>query len=285
MSGKRLKSKTKSKPAKAPRPIVIVGAGNMGAAFARGLYAQGLGAQVALVDPGISAAEQRRAKAEGARVAKSVAALGDIDPVAIVLAVKPQMMGSLLPAYSDLSKRALVVSIAAGTTIAKIDDWLGGERAIVRAMPNTPGAIGKGISAAFANGRVSKAQRAFADRLLRAIGDVVWIDNEDLIDPVTAVSGSGPAYVFLLVEALAKAGVDAGLPVDIAGQLARKTVEGAGALLAARPDQPQVLRQAVTSPGGTTEAALRVLMADKGIEFLLREAVAVGTARARELGK
>ena len=265
------------------RPIVIVGAGNMGGALARGLIAKGLGAQLAVVDPALTPRDARRYRAAGATAAKSSTDI-KAKPRAIIFAVKPQLMPTVVPGYAASARDALVVSIAAGTTAAKIEAWLGGG-AIVRAMPNMPASIGKGISAAFATPSVTAAQRALTEKILRAVGDVIWLEREELIDSVTAVSGSGPAYVFLLVEALAKAAVGVGLPPETALILARKTVEGAGALLAARSENADELRRAVTSPGGTTEAALKILMSERGLEPLLRAAVAAATARGQELGK
>ncbi len=262
--------------------IVIVGAGNMGGALARGLIAKNLGSQLVVVDPALSPRDARRYRAAGATIAKSPAEIKK--PRAIIFAVKPQLMPAVVPDYAAAARSALILSIAAGTTTEKISAWLGGG-AIVRAMPNMPASIGKGISAAFAAPQVTSAQRTLAERLLRAVGEVIWLDREELIDPVTAVSGSGPAYVFLLVEALAKAGTSVGLPPDIALRLARKTVEGAGALLAERKEAAEDLRRAVTSPGGTTEAALKILMSERGLEPLLRAAVAAATARGQELGK
>lgn len=257
----------------------------MGGALARGLIAKGLGSQIALVDPALNARDARRYRAAGATTAKAALEIAAAKPRAIIFAVKPQLMPAIVPDYASAARASLVLSIAAGTTSEKIAAWLGGNPAIVRAMPNMPAAIGKGISAAFATPSVARPQRALAERILAAIGEVIWLDEEALIDPVTAVSGSGPAYVFLLVEALAKAGAAAGLPPETALRLARKTVEGAGAMLAARKEPAEDLRRAVASPGGTTEAALKILMSERGLEPLMRAAVAAATARGRELGK
>ena len=265
------------------RPIVIVGAGNMGGALARGLIAKSLASQLVIIDPALSPRDARRYRAAGAVTAKSPAEI-KTKPRAIIFAVKPQLMPAVVPGYAGLAQNALIVSIAAGTTIEKISGWFGGG-AVVRAMPNMPASIGKGISAAFATSLVTPAQRALTERILHAVGEVIWLEREELIDSVTAVSGSGPAYVFLLVEALAKAAVSVGLAPDAALKLARKTVEGAGALLAARKETAEDLRRAVTSPGGTTEAALKILMSERGLEPLLRAAVAAATARGQELGK
>lgn len=267
------------------RPIVIVGAGNMGGALARGLIAKGLSSDLIVIDPALNPRDGRRYRAAGATTIKSAADIAATKPRAVIFAVKPQVMPSVVPGYAPAARAAVVISIAAGTTTEKISAWLGHEAAIVRAMPNMPAAIGKGISAAFATPQVARAQRALAERILSAVGEVIWLDREDLIDPVTAVSGSGPAYVFLLVEALAKAGASVGLPPDVALKLARKTVEGAGAMLAERKEPAEDLRRAVTSPGGTTEAALKILMSERGLEPLMRAAVAAATARGQELGK
>ena len=278
MPRQRLKTKLK-------RPIVIVGVGHMGGAFARGLIAAALGPRLILVDPAIKPADSRSFRAAGALVAEDAQALAGANPEAIILAVKPQMMAAVAPAYAQGAREALVVSIAAGTSIESLSAWLGAPRALVRAMPNLPASIGKGISAAFATPTTTAAQRKLAGALLAALGDVVWLDREDLLNAVTATSGSGPAYVFLLVEALAAAAERQGLPADVAKRLARKTIEGAGALLATTTTDPAELRRSVTSPGGTTEAALRVLMADGRFQTLLTDAVAAATARGFELAK
>jgi pyrroline-5-carboxylate reductase len=177
----------------------------------------------------------------------------------------------------------LVVSIMAGATVASIEAVCGG--VVVRAMPNTPAAIGRGITVAVAASDVSAAQRAVADALLRATGSVEWIDDESLMDAVTAVSGSGPAYIFLLAEELARAGVEAGLPPELATKLARETVAGSGELLHRSELSSATLRQNVTSPGGTTAAALDVLMGKDGMRPLLTRAVAAATRRSKELAK
>jgi pyrroline-5-carboxylate reductase len=177
----------------------------------------------------------------------------------------------------------LVVSIMAGATIASISGVCGG--AVVRAMPNTPAAIGRGITVAVAAGNVSAAQRTVADALLRATGAVEWVDDETLMDAVTAVSGSGPAYIFLLAEELARAGVEAGLPAELATRLARETVAGSGELLRRSEASSATLRQNVTSPGGTTAAALEVLMGPDGMQPLMIRAIAAATRRSKELAK
>lgn len=272
------------KPA-AARPIVIVGVGHMGGAIARGLIGAGLGPRLILIDPAAKPADAKTFRAAGAVVDKGVEALAGAMPEAVVLAVKPQLMALVAPAYAEAAKKALVISIAAGTPIESLNLWLAKPRALVRAMPNLPASIGKGISAAYATPSTTAAQRKLAQTLLSAVGDLVWLDGEELLNAVTAVSGSGPAYVFLLVEALAAAAERQGLKPEIARKLARKTIEGAGALLAANPGDPADLRKSVTSPGGTTEAALKILLADGRFEALLTEAVSAATARGFELAK
>jgi pyrroline-5-carboxylate reductase len=205
-------------------------------------------------------------------------------PAAIVLAVKPQSLAEALPAYRRFADgRTVFLSIAAGKTLRFFARALGDDAAVVRAMPNTPAAIGRGIAVACANPKVAPAQRALCTKLLGAVGEVAWVEDEALLDPVTAVSGSGPAYVFLLIECLAGAGVAAGLPADLAMILARATVAGSGELARLSSEDAAQLRRNVTSPGGTTEAALRVLMADDGMAPLMRRAIAAATDRSRAL--
>ena len=262
--------------------IVLAGAGKMGGAMLTGWLAQGLDAkQVAAIEP-YPGEEIDALVARGVRlnpVPNDVGAMA-----ALVIALKPQMYReaeAMLRSFAGPS--TLVISIMAGATIASIREVCGG--AVVRAMPNTPAAIGRGITVAVAANNVSPVQRDISDALLRAIGSVEWIGDEALMDAVTAVSGSGPAYVFLLAEELARAGVEAGLPVALATQLARETVSGSGELLS-RSDLPSAtLRKNVTSPGGTTAAALEVLMGPDGMQPLLIRAVAAATARSKELAK
>jgi len=208
----------------------------------------------------------------------------DLDPEVVVFAIKPQQMASVAPHYRRFAKpQTLFVSIAAGTPIRFFEGSLGADAAIVRAMPNTPAAIGQGITVVCPNKRTTKAQLRLAQALLQAVGEVLAVDDEALIDPVTAVSGSGPAYVFLLIEAMADAGVAAGLPRDLAARLALVTVAGAGQLALKSGEPPATLRENVTSPGGTTFAALQVLMAKGGLTDLMTEAIAAATRRGREL--
>jgi len=259
-------------------PLALAGAGKMGGAMLTGWLAGGLAPHlVTVIDPHPSD-EVRALAAKGVRLNPA-----DGAPVGtLVLAVKPQMFRDAGAALRGLvGPQTLVVSIMAGMTIAAIEAVCGG--AVVRAMPNTPAAIGRGISVAVAASTVSAAQRALADQLLRATGGVEWAADEKLMDAVTAVSGSGPAYVFLLAEELARAGVAAGLPPELAARLARETVAGSGELLHRSDLDPATLRQNVTSPGGTTAAALGVLMAGDGLAPLMQRAVAAATKRSQEL--
>lgn len=266
-------------------PIVIVGAGNMGGAIARGLADAGHAARLLLIDPAIQPRSFDAIIRMGVRTGADTSALGHVQPEAIILAVKPQVMAQVAPAWSQAAKRAITISVAAGTTIGSLSNWLGAPAALVRVMPNLPASIGKGISAGYATPSTTQHQRTVTESLLRAVGDFVWVEREQLIDAVTAVSGSGPAYVFLLVEALAAAARDAGLPDLVAERLARRTIEGAGALLEQSSSSPAKLRESVTSPGGTTEAALRELMTDGRLEKLVTDAVRAATRRAGELSK
>jgi pyrroline-5-carboxylate reductase len=262
--------------------ILLVGCGQMGQAMLRGWLARNAAARFVVVEP--AGPPPALAEAEAViwhRAAEELPA--GLAPDAVVFAVKPQLIDAVLPAYRRwVRPRTLFLSIAAGTTIAGIARHLG-DAAIVRCMPNTPAAIGRAITVACPNARVGAGQRRLCDALLAAIGESTWVENEALMDAVTAVSGSGPAYVFLLIEALAAAGVRAGLPADLALRLARATVAGAGELARLSPEAPARLRENVTSPGGTTRAALDVLMAEDGLPGLFERAVAAATARSREL--
>jgi pyrroline-5-carboxylate reductase len=263
-------------------PIVLAGAGKMGGAMLAGWLTQGLDArQVSVIEPHPSD-DIRALAGKGIRLNPSPEDIGAV--ATLVVALKPQMFreaGVMLKSFAGPT--TLVVSIMAGATIASIEAVCGGM--VVRAMPNTPAAIGRGITVAVAASDVSPAQRAVADALLRATGSVEWIDDEGLMDAVTAVSGSGPAYIFLLAEELARAGVEAGLPVELATRLARETVSGSGELLHRSELASATLRQNVTSPGGTTAAALEVLMGKDGLQPLLTRAVAAATRRSKELAK
>ena len=266
-----------------PKSIVLAGAGKMGGAMVRGWLALGIpGAAITAVDPFMSAEMKALAAQTGLRLAENPN--GIVAPDVLVLAIKPQMLDTAAADFAALvGPDTLVLSIMAGKTIADIAARLPAT-AIVRCMPNTPAAVGRGVTGAAANAAVSPAQRATASALLTAIGQAAWLDSEDLIDAVTAVSGSGPAYVFYLVECMAKAGEAIGLPADLAMQLARATVEGSGELMFREPQTAAAqLRVNVTSPGGTTAAALGVLMAEDGLAPLMTKAIGAAKRRAGEL--
>jgi pyrroline-5-carboxylate reductase len=261
--------------------LVLVGAGKMGGAMLDGWLALGLDpAKVAVMEPRPSDAMAALA-ARGVRLNPSSVA----DARVIVIAIKPQDAAAVVPTLRPLAgANTVAVSIMAGSTLRFLQGALTDDLAIVRAMPNTPAAIGRGITVAVPNARVTADQRALADALLGAVGAVEWVSDETLLDAVTAVSGSGPAYVFLLAESLARAGAAAGLPADLAVRLARATVSGAGELLhRSSALDAATLRTNVTSRGGTTEAALGVLMAEDGLDPLMQKAIAAATKRSREL--
>jgi pyrroline-5-carboxylate reductase len=267
----------------AAAPLVLVGGGRMGSALLAGWLARGLPAGAVVVAEPDADAQRRLTEAHPGIATVVELTVLDRVPSVVVLAVKPQVMAAVLPAAAAFSG-ALFVSIAAGRTLDSLAAALGPAAAIVRAMPNTPAAIGRGITVCIANAHVDAARRDLCDALLCAVGEVAWIDSERLMDAVTAVSGSGPAYVFYLIECLAAAGQAAGLPGDLAELLARQTVAGAGALVAASPSESAAaLRRNVTSPNGTTEAALNVLMGENGLAPLLRHAVEAAARRSREL--
>jgi pyrroline-5-carboxylate reductase len=260
--------------------IALAGAGKMGGAMLAGWLAGGLDARrVVVIEPQPSG-EISALAAKGVRLnPKDAGAVGTL-----VVAVKPQSFREAGAALKPLvGASTLVVSIMAGTTIASLETVCGGM--VVRAMPNTPASIGRGITVAVAARTVSSEQRATADALLAATGAVEWVEDEGLMDAVTAVSGSGPAYVFLLAEELARAGIEAGLPAELATKLARETVAGSGELLHRSELAAATLRQNVTSPGGTTAAALDVLMGEGGLQPLMIRAIAAATKRSKELAK
>jgi pyrroline-5-carboxylate reductase len=267
-------------------PLVLAGAGNMGYALLTGWLEGGLDpARIIVQDPAPAPRIKERLDWHGIEVRAEVRSLRE-PPAVIFVAIKPQVMDEVFPALAQLAReRTVVMSVAAGRRIDGFEAHLPKGTAVVRAMPNTPASVGRGITVAVGNGHVSEVQRRTCDQLLRAVGEVAWVGEEGLMDAVTAVSGSGPAYVFYLAECLAEAGVKAGLPPDLAQQLATWTVSGAGELLHRSDLGPQILRQNVTSPNGTTFAALQVLMAEGGLAKLMQEAVAAATARSRELAK
>jgi pyrroline-5-carboxylate reductase len=260
--------------------LLLVGCGRMGSAMLAGWRERGLGPSFA-VDPAPDAA--RNAGLDLTVVDHLGLVPAGFAPSAVVLAVKPQSAAEALPAYARFAESAVFLSIMAGRTIGGIQALLGGSAAIVRAMPNTPAAVRQGVTVATPSRSVTPGQRELCGELLRAIGLVQWVDQEDLLDPVTAVSGSGPAYVFLLAELMERAAIEQGIAPELARVLARQTVAGSGALLAASAESAAELRKAVTSPGGTTEAALKVLMAADAMPKALSEAIAAATRRSREL--
>ena len=261
------------------RGLVLVGAGRMGGAMLRGWLAQGL-------EPGAVTVIDPHPGEWLLQLGVGVNRPPPANPAVVVIAVKPQMMGDALGEIARATgPDTLVISVAAGVRIARFEEVLP-PCAIVRSMPNTPAAIGKGITALIGNAAAGAAQVALAEALLSAVGETVRLDSEDQLDAVTGVSGSGPAYVFHLIEALAEAGAAQGLAPDLALALARATVAGAGALAMETGEPPADLRRAVTSPNGTTQAGLEVLMdATTGLRPLVARTVAAATARSRELGQ
>jgi len=271
----------KPQPLKSIGSLLLVGAGKMGSAMLDGWIARGLNPKRLVV---IEPQPGKAVKALARRGLKLNPKGKPVEASAIVIAVKPQTAPDAVPPLRPyVGKTTLVLSIMAGRTIGFLEKSLTPGAAIVRAMPNTPAAIGRGISVAVANAKVSTRQRKLASDLLAAIGKVEWASDETLMDAVTALSGSGPAYVFLLAEAMTKAGIAAGLPADLAARLARETVAGSGELLHRSALDAATLRQNVTSPGGTTAAALEVLMGPGGFDEILTKAIAVATRRGREL--
>lgn len=259
--------------------LVLLGCGKMGSAMLAGWLAQGLSpTSVWVLDPYPS----DWLKDTGVHINNGT----PTTPAIALIAVKPQMMGDALPVMAALGNgKTVFLSVAAGTPISMFEKALGAQSPIIRAMPNTPAAIGRGITAIVGNAHTSADDMDMADGLLRAVGQVVRLDHEDQMDAVTAVSGSGPAYVFHLIETLAAAGEAEGLPADLAMSLAKATVGGAGQLAEDAPEDPSQLRINVTSPNGTTQAALDVLMNETdGFPVLLRRAVKAAADRSKELG-
>lgn len=264
--------------------LVLVGAGNMGGALLAGWLERGLEpSRIRVQDPGPPPRIKQLLERHGI-AAHAALSMPPAAPAVLLLAVKPQDMERVFPPLARMAGPGTVVlSVAAGRTIASFERHLPPGAAVVRSIPNTPAAVGRGITVAAANKHVTDAQRALCQELLSAVGETAWVDDEALIDPVTAVSGSGPAYVFYLAECLAAAGVKAGLDRELAAKLARWTVAGAGELLHRSDQPPDVLRKNVTSPNGTTFAALQVLMAESGLEPLMTRAVLAATQRSKEL--
>ncbi|WP_269333440.1 pyrroline-5-carboxylate reductase [Futiania mangrovi] len=271
-------------------PLVLVGAGRMGGAMLEGWIQNGVaGPAGVVIDPGVGDRMAGLVREAGLLLNPEVGKVPA--PRVIVLAVKPQMMDKVLAdAVRMAGPGTLILSVAAGKTVAGFEAAFGASQPIIRAMPNTPAAIGRGMTVCYPNAAVSGDDRALATMLLRAVGEVAWVEDEGLMDAVTAVSGSGPAYVFHLVEAMTRGGIDAGLPEELAVKLARATVAGAGELMRRSGEDAGELRRNVTSPNGTTAAALDVLMGDHQgdpdagpMAKLLSEAIAAATRRSREL--
>jgi pyrroline-5-carboxylate reductase len=265
--------------------LILVGCGKMGGAMLDGWIASGYAdGGVHVVEPSPGTVE-RFASASQVTIHQTADEIpADVMPTVVILAVKPQSMDEAIqPLRRFVGPDTVFLSIAAGKTIAYFESKLGPDAAIVRSMPNTPAAVGRGITVHAPNENVSAEQTTLCGALLSAVGEVVGVDDEGLMDAVTAVSGSGPAYVFLLIEAIAAAGEKAGLPTDLSMRLARATVAGAGELARLSKDAPSQLRINVTSPAGTTAAALEVLMAEDGIQPVFDRAVAAATQRSREL--
>jgi pyrroline-5-carboxylate reductase len=260
--------------------ILLVGCGRMGNAMLTGWLAGGMVTRVFVVEPAGPPVEHALVEWR----ADAAALPDDLDADVLVVAIKPQAVAKVLPAYRSIVARgALVLSVAAGTSIRTYETLLGGSPAVVRAMPNLPAAIGRGITVCVGNAAVGEAGQGLATRLVGSIGAVEWVADEALMDAVTALSGSGPAYVFLLIEAMAEAGLKAGLPRDLAMRLALATVAGAGELARVSGVTAEALRHGVTSPGGTTAAALDHLMGPSGLQPLLDRAIMAAATRSRQL--
>ena len=264
--------------------ILLVGCGKMGGAMLTGWIDRKLPGDVVVVEPAVASAAPFKDR-KNVYVTRSLEAVTEhFKPDVVVFAVKPQSMDEVVPAYARFSRlHTAFLSIAAGKTIAYFQEKLGRQAAVVRAMPNTPAAIGRGMTVLCSNANIGPSQMALTQALMEAVGETAWVGDERLMDAVTAVSGSGPAYVFLLIECLTEAGIRAGLPKTLAQQCARATVSGAGELARLAREPADALRQNVTSPGGTTAAALAVLMSEDGLQQLMTRAVAAATERSREL--
>jgi pyrroline-5-carboxylate reductase len=268
---------------KAKQPVLLIGAGRMGGALLKGWLASGRFAPIHVVEKHPTTELVRLKRAKKISLHERVEA-AKLPRAPAVIALKPQVIRGHAEILRELGKSGgLVLSIAAGITTSLLRAGLGGGSAVIRAMPNTPGAIGRGITVLYGE-RLTPSERAMAEGLMAPLGETLWLPDEALMDAVTALSGSGPAYIFLMVEALAAAGRAEGLDAETAERLARATVAGSGALLDADPRAASLLRDEVTSPGGTTEAALKRLMGENGLMTLMREAVAAAARRGKELG-
>jgi pyrroline-5-carboxylate reductase len=264
--------------------LVLVGCGKMGGAMLEGWLDQGIDkTTIRIVEQSVDYGQALEARL-GVRVVTSIEDIEETFKADIVLlAVKPQGMDQAAQSCKRFGTGTTFMSIAAGKTISYFENFFGADASIIRVMPNTPAAVRRGISVACANPNVSQMRKDECTSLLEAIGEVAWVQDEALMDPVTALSGSGPAYVFYMTECMARAGVASGLSEELALQLARATVAGAGELMRQSDLEVDVLRKNVTSPGGTTEAALNVLMDEKGLAPLMDKALAAATRRSKEL--
>ena len=265
--------------------ILLVGCGKMGGALLAGWLDQGVPTdQILVVEPSIDT--ERSDIPDRIFVLPDAADIADdFEPAVVIFAVKPQVMGEVVPLYDRFTAAGTVfMSIAAGTPIQFFEDTLGVGAGVVRVMPNTPAAVRRGMSVLYANVHADQVQRNLCAELMAAVGDTAWLKDEGLMDAVTAVSGSGPAYVFHLIECLAQAAEDVGLAPNLASRLALQTVSGSGELARLSDDEAAQLRINVTSPGGTTQAALEVLMGDDGLQPLMTAAVRAAEIRGRELG-
>lgn len=274
---------SKRQPVPLSGKLVLVGAGKMGGAMMQGWLDAGIvPSQLAVIDPAPPPEVVTLIKNHNLSHNPDITGLSDVE--VILVAVKPQIMDEALTAVTGLkNQKPLILSIAAGKTIASLERRFGTDAAVIRTIPNTPAAVGRGITAMAANANASDQQTRLAGALLASIGEVVSVESEDQIDAVTGLSGSGPAYVFYLTECLAKAGEAQGLPAKLAMQLARSTVEGSGELMRTSGTPASTLRENVTSPNGTTQAGLEVLMGENGLEELMIKTVEAATKRSREL--
>ena len=270
--------------------LLLIGCGKMGGAMLQGWLDQGIAAaDITVIEPGKDVAANLATKFDVNVLSGAQDLAEAFAPDVVILAVKPQVMDQVLAPYQKLvatepaQTNPVFLSIAAGRTIASFETVLGKAAAIVRAMPNTPASVGRGITVGYPNPNVSAGQKDLCHQLLRSVGDVEWVDREDHLDAVTAVSGSGPAYIFLLAEAMGYAGRMSGLPPELSDKLARATVAGAGELLHQSLEPAATLRENVTSPNGTTAAALEVLMGPHGMKDLMEKAIEAATQRSREL--
>ena len=269
-----------------PGPLMLVGCGKMGGALLRGWLSRGVpGKDVFVIEPAPRDLEDVQAR--GVTVVTDFAKLpAGLKPGIILLAIKPQFMDEALPVYRPFADQgAVFLSIAAGKTVAYLKDKLGPKAVVIRSMPNTPAAVGRGMSVLLRDPKVPAATQELCGQLLSAVGEIGWIDEEDQINAVTAVSGGGPAYVFLLIECLAEAAKEMGLPPELCMKLARATVTGSGELAHQSSESATALRQAVMSPKGTTLEAVNVLMAPDGLQPLMNKAIAAATRRGREIAE